>query len=260
MPHCQQCITNRSKDLSSSKSSNLLHLISQRSQGILTTHKMKVFTERNRVCALKHKTNVKVFPRPSNGYEKLEHMSRMLLSSACDKIICMWSLKDLLVHRLQCLRLDLRKVTNDEGGLDVNITPSDNLILQSFSKISGLCFAPSSCDPECDRDNRLLFTTTSHTSNNPSMALLRRVCGYENSNTGMCAEFRLGNQATWCCAWNPINQQFSVGSEKCGLLIDAETRSMWELHTHKSDALTQQFSNQVVYDQYATSIHLFCIH
>lgn len=67
--------------------------------------------------------------------------------------------------------------------------------------------------------------------------------GYFSCYVYRLAEFNLSSKATWCCAWNTLKYQFSVGIEKSGLLLDVNTRKLWQLYSDSSDVLSQAFSH-----------------
>lgn len=134
-------------------------------------------------------------------------------------------------------------VENENRNTSLNIEPIGSAIVQSVSKVTNICWAPFT--PNQAQDNTILYTTTSYLGNSASLAMIRNldsstVAGFRHT------EFNLGTKATWTCAWNANQGQFSVGSERCGLLLDVETRRMWELYSHNSNVIAQTFSDQVL--------------
>ena len=186
----------------------------------------------------------KVFEEVRTPYEKFEHMLQMMpsLDMSQGRLLCMWSLVDLIVQRVQILQVnDLRKryCNHDNSSTQINVEPVGTVLLQSFSKITNMCWATM---PDTGTaQSPVLYTTTCFLGNNPSLASLRRLdCAGHDSQ--LISEFSLGKKATWTCAWSPCSSKFSVGSEGSGLLIDVATRKMWELYTRKADVFTQAFS------------------
>uniref|UniRef100_K1Q242 UPF0698 transmembrane protein C14orf83 n=1 Tax=Magallana gigas TaxID=29159 RepID=K1Q242_MAGGI len=58
------------------------------------------------------------------------------------------------------------------------------------------------------------------------------------SNEGLCGttnSYSIGQQYVWCCALDPDYRKFSIGCEKGALLIEVETRRLWEISTHRGD-------------------------
>ena len=83
-----------------------------------------------------------------------------------------------------------------------------------------------------------------HMGSGPSVALLRSLdCSGQADY--VADEFSLGNGATWACAWNDVSAKFGVGMEKHAVLMDVQTRRLWELNTQGSDVVSQVFSRGV---------------
>ncbi len=185
---------------------------------------------------------VKVFKEPSNIYEKLEHFRQMSPSPDHKKLLCLWSLRDVVTQRIQVLDVKSVACHDEEGVYKIDIAPTGNILYQHNSKVTNICWAPASTEQE-NNENRVLFTTTCFMGTNPSMASLR--CLNPDSQEELTDTFHLGRQATWTCAWNVYGQQLSVGSEGCSLLLDVTTRRLWELNTRGSNVFSQAFSPQV---------------
>ena len=194
------------------------------------------------VSRLKPSGKLKIFENPSTSYEKLEHMLHMKVNDEQDKILCLWGLKEQIVQRIQMLSINGINRFDEDGGVDIDVSPTGAVLLQSFSKVTDMCWAPlDGTDPS---DCWICFTTTCFLGNNPSLALLRRL-DFDSSQGSRHTEFNLGQKATWACAWNGKSNQLSVGSEGCALLLDVPTRRMWELHTANSDVRSQTFLKEV---------------
>ena len=228
-------------------SSNQCKLVDQIAWSYLSEKRQPFRTQRNEVikhCAaqLKHSGCTKIFVNPNGPYEKMEHMLMMKPNHNRDKLLCLWSLKELIVQRIQMLAINKIGKSSEDGATDIDILPIGAVLLQSFSKVTGMCWAPLNGGDE--EDDCILYTTTCFLGNNPSLALLRRLDS-DNAEGFRHTEFNLGQKATWACAWNTLGNCLSVGSERCGLLLDVPTRKMWELNTFGSDVYSQIFSHNV---------------
>ena len=194
------------------------------------------------VSRLKPAGKLKLFENPNTSYEKLEHMLHMKVNEEQDKILCLWGLKEQIVQRIQMLNINGINKYDGDGSIDIDVSPTGAVLLQSFSKVTDMCWAPlDGTDP---LDCCILYTTTCFLGNNPSLALLRRLDA-DSAQGFRHTEFNLGQKATWACAWNGKSNQLSVGSEGCALLLDVPTRRMWELHTGNSDVRSQAFLKEV---------------
>lgn len=251
------------------ESLNFIHFWQHVCQGDVTNTSVEPFVLKSQVRKLRLSHFEKIFPNPFGNYEQLEHMLLMEASPDCRDILGLWSVKDTLVHRIQLLRVDVKKQTYERSaeaqGLNVEINPQGNVVLQSLNKVTHACWAPSLENP-----NRkyILYTTVCYTGYSPSLALFRNLEPGGNADF-RATDFCLGKKATWTCAWNPHHQRFSVGTEKSGLLLDVETRRLWELYSNKSDVLAQAFARTVSlsllfrvcynYDRYTFMLALMCM-
>lgn len=183
------------------------------------------------------------------GQGKVEHMTRMLAApssadSPTTRLVCLWSLKSLLVQRIQLI--EVNRVARTDGSAIMDSSPTGAVLTPSLSKVTDLCWAPKA--PEDNTASPVLYTTTCVMGTNPSLAKLRHLDPGLSSNERDVAdtEFHLGNKTTWSCAWSAHSKKFSVGLEECAFVIDVATRRLWELHTRKSDVLSQTFSVTVI--------------
>lgn len=179
-----------------------------------------------------------VCKNPMNIYEKVEHFKSFLLTRDRSKILGLWSVAGLITQRIQMLKI--AQMMCDRNPV-LKVEPIGTHFLQSLSRVTHITWAPMT---DSISDNRILYTTSSVMDYSPSLAMIRNLdCptleGFRHT------EFNLGSAATWTCAWNYNLKRFSVGSEKCGLLLDVETRRMWELYSEKSDVLAQTFAHNV---------------
>ena len=179
----------------------------------------------------------------TDAYCRLRHMSCMEPSSDQSKLLCLWSLKDIIGQRIQLLNVKSFARSHEDGSSNItmDVRPGDVVILQTSYNITDLIWAPQDDD---DRSDHILYTTTCSVGNNQSLAILRRLDASARHNF-RGNEYILGKKATWSCAWNGHARQFSVGSEKMSLLVDAETRLTQKVHADKSDVLSQAFPRQV---------------
>ena len=223
-------------------SSNICRIYSDIIYGYRSSESFVNKVGMNNVSLLVPKGFTKIYSNPGHQYEKLEHMSVMLPNPNQDKLLCLWSVKGIHMQRIQMLKINSVEKNGEDGRTNIDICPTGAVVLQSFSKISNVCWAPMYEDYQ---DCNILYTTTSFIGNSTSLAMLRKLDSSsvdEFRNT----EFGLGSHATWTCRWDLHNKKFSVGSEKCALLLDVQTRRMWELFTNRSDVLAQTFSKQVI--------------
>ncbi|ESO94176.1 hypothetical protein LOTGIDRAFT_232438 [Lottia gigantea] len=197
-----------------------------------------------RTMLLNHARNLRLiksqpfFENPVHGHEKVEHMIKMISSPSHDKLLCLWSMKETIMQRLQLVQLSRKKRDSENQRLSLNVQPRGTTVLQSWSKITNVCWAPFPNYPE--RRN-ILYTTNCH-STGQALAFIRNLDATSPRDVAFF-DFSIGNQATWTCAWNYNTEKFSVGAEKTCLLIDVETRRLWELNTLNSDPLAQTFSS-----------------
>lgn len=212
-------------------------LLDSYQRGEIDSTKLKRIVVHNTAASLKHVGQSIVFAEPWGLYEKLEHMHQMETSQEHDKLLCLWSVKGSMIQRLQLVTLQETPRTRP-GHLSVEFDPSGTTVLQSWNKITHMCWADF---PQFPDKKYVLYTTMCHTSQAYSLAFIRNMdpaCGEK-----ICFfDFNLGTQATWTCAWNQNKQQFSVGTEKGCMVIDVNTRRLWQFKTHDSDVLAQTFS------------------
>ncbi len=228
--------------------SNNLYCFLDRVKSGYFTEKFRTPTLVNEECIkhtvtrLKPAGKLKLFENPVSSYEKLEHMLHMKVNEEQNKILCLWGLREQIVQRIQMLNVNgINRFEN--GCVDIDISPTGAMVLQSFSKVTDMCWAPLD-DGSDPLDCCILYTTTCFLGNNPSLVFLRRLDA-DSSENYRHAEFNLGQKATWACAWSGRRNQLSVGSEGGALLVDVPTRRTWELHTGHSDVRSQVFSSQV---------------
>ncbi|XP_070180239.1 DDB1- and CUL4-associated factor 4-like [Littorina saxatilis] len=169
----------------------------------------------------------------------LEHMIQMEMSKDHDKLLCLWSLAESMVERMQLVSIKESERTRP-GELALEFDSSDTTVLQSWNKITNVCWSELSQFPD---KKYVLYTTRCHSSHNQSLAFIRNLDPATQDEVRFF-DFNLGTQMTWTCAWNYHKQQFGVGTEKGCLLVDVNTRRLWQFKTNKSDALAQIFTKE----------------
>ncbi|KAK3603064.1 hypothetical protein CHS0354_015757 [Potamilus streckersoni] len=174
--------------------------------------------------------------------DSVEHMLQMEVNPSQDKILGLWCLKDSSIHHIQLLDIKENLRSSEKESLSIKVKPCGAFISQSLSKVTHMCWASPELSEE-NHQNMCLYVTMCPTGYSFSVALIRN---FEPQEGQSCAVFdvNLGKKATWSCAWNAHLRQFSVGTEKCSLVIDPETRKMWEYNTYGSDPLSQVFTSQ----------------
>ncbi|XP_046342104.2 DDB1- and CUL4-associated factor 4-like [Haliotis rufescens] len=218
------------------RTANLVHLLCRSERGDIGQTHLKNQMVMSDIGSLKPAGSWVVLDAPRGVHESLDHMLMMDTSRDKDKILGLWSVKETVMQRLQLLHLGEKQRTDSSATLSLDIGATGTTVLQSWNKISNVCWAPFIKSP--DR-NHVLYTTICHTGNSFSLAFIRNLDKTRRQEEYF--DFDLGSRATWTCAWNYARQQFSVGSEKRSLLVDVETRRMWEFPC-TSDPFAQIFS------------------
>ena len=104
--------------------------------------------------------------------DKLEHMQSMTPNKDCSKLLCLWSIKNQLMQRIQILDVDY-----ELGKQSLDIKTSCSAMLGSFSKVVKVCWAPR-VDGTSDY---IMYSTMSVIGNGASMVRLAKVA--ENPTT-----------------------------------------------------------------------------
>lgn len=217
-------------------SHNLTHLIQDR---LLMGHtksflRSKIF--QNSVSHFKPVGSQNIFDPPLlDHYENLEHMQVMHIGDDHNEILSLWSIRETWVQRIQRIQISESVRTDKQTSLSVIAKPKLQAILPMLNKVTDLCWAPVS-----DGQKHVLYTTMCHMGHQESLAQIKSL---NPEDTTASQNYNLGKKATWTCAWNKAKCQFSVGSEKCALVLNVERRTMWEYNTNKSDPLSLAFSN-----------------
>ncbi|XP_063427372.1 DDB1- and CUL4-associated factor 4-like [Mytilus trossulus] len=163
--------------------------------------------------------------------ERLENANQLEMIDN-KHMIGLFSLKDSMIQRILWLKLSDKPSSSQKDRLSLSIDPFPSCSnYQSAVKISSMSLI--------DKDS-VLYTGMVYTGTPESLVFIK---GF-GEGSSRYEVYSLGQKATWTCAWNKHANQFSVGSEKCGLLLDVQTRRLWEINTHNSDVLCQVFSKQ----------------
>lgn len=177
--------------------------------------------------------------------ERLENANQLEMIDN-KHMIGLFSLKDSMIQRILWLKLSDKPSSSQKDRLSLSIDPFPSCSnYQSAVKISSMSLI--------DKDS-VLYTGMVYTGTPESLVFIK---GF-GEGSSRYEVYSLGQKATWTCAWNKHANQFSVGSEKCGLLLDVQTRRLWEINTHNSDVLCQVFSKQVC-SLFMLSIFMFCV-
>ncbi len=220
-------------------SSNVLHAVLSRERGEVTVNQLKTRLLMSNIETLQPSGSWTVVGSSDGIQESVEHMVVMESTQHRDKLLGLWSVKDCMKQRLQLLHLVEQARTTTQKTLSLSVRATDTNFVQSWNKISNVCWAEFSNWP--DRNN-VLYTTMSHTGYSYSLAFIRNLDQTRPDDPAF--DYNLGSRVAWTCAWNYPRQQFSVGSEKRGMLIDVETRRLWDFEI-PTDPFTQVFSPHV---------------
>ncbi|XP_060070590.1 DDB1- and CUL4-associated factor 4-like [Ylistrum balloti] len=245
--------SSRVKTLGVKSCTDLPHLLNDLCGGVISVQKF------DHLFAFKRISNINSTPagcqrlvsRIQPTYSKLEHVHKMVVSENTDCVLGLWSKQEISNYNIQMLDIKRDKRTNIQSRLSVNIESPEFSSLVIWNKVTNLCWADLKRNYGNNRGRHVLFTTMSFTwvGDEVSMARIRQFP--QTSDRENDLEFSLGHKCTWTCAWNTQGQNFSVGSEKCGLLLDVETRRLWELNTYNSDPLVQIFDTKTRYCLYS---------
>lgn len=97
-----------------------------------------------------------------------------------NNVVCLWSLKDLLVQRMQSISIkSVDNLIESKACMDVKLFGS--MIPKAYSKITSMC---SALIDSKGLGEYVLYTTMCAVGNNPSLAMLR------NLNCESIADFR----------------------------------------------------------------------
>ncbi|XP_023932145.1 DDB1- and CUL4-associated factor 4-like [Lingula anatina] len=227
------------------KSVNLVTLLDEMRTGLSSDVHFQRSVLTSSMSNLKYCGKQKITHQPlMSQYASFDSIVSMVPNYERDKLLCVWSSRYSMTMRIQSLKIDINpKVTKMASPCTVTPTGAS---IQSSAKVTSACWAPLSRENNNDNHNnqcRILYTTIGHLNmDHPSLALFKDLEFTSVEERARFVDFNLGFKALWCCAWCQYTKRFSVGSEKCGLLVDVETRKLWELHSKNNDILSQTFT------------------
>ncbi|CAG2235325.1 DCAF4 [Mytilus edulis] len=141
--------------------------------------------------------------------ERLENANQLEMIDN-KHMIGLFSLKDSMIQRILWLKLSDKPSSSQKDRLSLSIDPFPSCSnYQSAVKISSMSLI--------DKDS-VLYTGMVYTGTPESLVFIK---GFGEGSS-----------------------RYECGSEKCGLLLDVQTRRLWEINTHNSDVLCQVFSKQ----------------
>lgn len=177
-------------------------------------------------------TRIKIYSDSRQDWlERLEHASQLEMIEN-KRIVGLFSIKESMIQRILWLKLTDKPIASQKDRLSLSIDPSPSCrYYQSAVKIASMRLI--------DKDS-VLYTGMVYTGTPESLVFIKGL----GESSSRYEVYSLGQKATWSCAWNKHANQFSVGSEKCGMLLDVQTRRLWQINTNNSDVLCQEFSKQ----------------
>ena len=125
----------------------------------------------------------------SGGYNKLEHTHMMLVSEDFDELLCLWSLKETWVQRLQLVKLKEKKRSVTNNPISVHGEPHGKVIIQSLNKVTDICWAPLVNGSE---ERHVLYTTVCHTGYLNSLAMIRSLSSETEQEEPTFIDYNLG--------------------------------------------------------------------
>lgn len=125
------------------------------------------------------------------GYNKLEHTQMMLVNKSNNDLLCLWSLKDTWVQRLQLVKLSETRRFTESSPISVHGDPHGKVIIQSLNKVTDICWAPFVNDSQ---EDHVLYTTICHTGYLNSLAMIRSLSS-EQEQEPIFIDYNLGKHA-----------------------------------------------------------------
>lgn len=214
--NCLPCLTNRFQhgDFSPRELNYTLNTIRIRNINKAPQTKIRIYADSRR-----------------DWLERLEHASQLEMMEN-KHIVGLFTIKESMIQRILWLKLSNKPSTSQKDRLSLSIDPSPSCrYYQSAVKIASMCLI--------DKDS-VLYTGMVYTGTPESLVFIKGLA----EGSSRYEVYSLGQKATWACAWNKHANQFSVGSEKCGMLLDVQTRRLWQINSNNSDVLCQVFSKQ----------------
>ena len=122
------------------------------------------------------------------GYNKLEHTQMMLVNKDHNDLLCLWSLKDTWVQRMQLVKLNEKRRVTGNSPISVHGEPHGKVIVQSLNKVTDICWAPHVNNSQ---EEHVLYTTICHTGYLNSLAMIRSLSSQQDEQPTFI-DFNLG--------------------------------------------------------------------
>lgn len=225
-------IRNLTKQTDKVHSHHFLELMSKQEMGSVTRLQFQRYFIHKRISCIENHPSQTLSASSIHG--TLEHPKVIGLNSSHDKLISMWSLSSSLA---KCINM-----------VDIDVSNTGDIVIDFDKPSLNLCNSASSMfwtERKKSLPLHLLYTTGPYFGNESCTAHICQV-----SNEGLCGttnSYSIGQQYVWCCALDPDYRKFSIGCEKGALLIEVETRRLWEISTHRGDVSSIVFSHKVQY-------------
>lgn len=225
-------IQNLTKQTDKVHSHHFLELMSKQAVGSVTSLQFQRYFIHKRISCIENHPSQTLSVSSIHG--TLEHPKVIGLNSSHDKLISMWSLSSSLA---KCINM-----------VDIDVSNTGDIAIDFDKPSLNLCNSASSMywtERKKSLPLHLLYTTGPYFGNESCTAHICQV-----SNEGLCGttnSYSIGQQYVWCCALDPDYKKFSIGCEKGALLIEVETRRLWEISTHRGDVSSIAFTHKVKY-------------
>ena len=158
--------TTNQTDLSENKSNkhdprteNITSLICRHQQGDISRAWLEQSYLQNQITRMKPAGMMKIFQNP-DVYSNVEHMLHVDASRNTDKLLGLWSVANSVIQRMQLLTLTEKPRVDTKHPLSVDINTTGATVLQSWNKITSLCWSPFSRDAD---KKYVLYTTMCYT-------------------------------------------------------------------------------------------------
>jgi hypothetical protein len=210
---------------------HFLELMSRQAMGNIGSVQFQRYFIHKRISCIDNNPNRNIDVPSIHGI--VEHPKVIGLNSNHDKFISLWNLKSNLANYINIAHIKMA----DSGAIDIDFEKSDLSVCVCVSSVFWT-------DRKSSMPLHILYTSAPFYSGNGSSTA--HIC--QVSDQGQCGapnSFSIGQRYIWCCALDSDYRKFSAGSEKGALLVDVETRRLWEIYTQKSDVSSTIFTHQV---------------
>ncbi|XP_062617584.1 DDB1- and CUL4-associated factor 4-like [Saccostrea cucullata] len=208
---------------------HFLDLISRQEIGSLSNCQFQRYFIHKRISCIDNNSTQTIVVPSIHGI--VEHPKVMGLNSNSDKLISLWDLTSSLAKFINIADVSMANF----GAIEIDFENSDLSLCAGASSIFWT-------EKKKSLPLHLLYTTVPFIGNTSSTAYICKV-----SNQGMCGtpiSYSIGQKYIWCCALDSDYRRFCIGCEKGALLIEVETRRLWEIYSHKSDVFSTTFTHQ----------------